>query len=327
MFKNRSNLRKMATIVACLAVCAVMSCGDDDGDNTVAVTDITVSPKMLTLAPGAKQTLTAIVEPEEAATSVTWTSSNAAAATVNAKTGEVTAVAADKGTAIITATAGGKSDVCIVTVSAMKTFPEILSYFQDDYMIEWKDINTEWEDQTYRIEMELRCAEGYIYLSESDHNPDPKDQIEVVKYIDYAKNEIIVLYPNNPEAFYLPLTANGYVYDYFHGYADIWQAGVKHPMQYAEIYVLVGDQYFLGKSVGATTMLGRPVTHYEYSYIMDNKNGEFWLDDATGAAMKVIEKQNGKIVRTREILQIKVGGVKLIDGLDISQYKIRPKQN
>ena len=85
---------------------------------TVAVESVTVSPKTLSLAVGAKQTLEAAVAPTTATNkTVTWSSNNTAAATVDATTGEVTAVASDKGTATITATADGKSDACVVTVT------------------------------------------------------------------------------------------------------------------------------------------------------------------------------------------------------------------
>ena len=328
MLVKSNFLRNVATIIACLAVTAIFSgCDSDDenGNNTVAVTDVSVFPQTLTLAVGAKQTLTAIVAPEEATNAtVTWTSSNAAAATVNATTGEVTAVAADKGTATITATAGGKSDACVVTVSSMKTNAEIMSYFQDDFMFEWKETRPDWDDKTYFTEMELSCAEGYIYIQDSDGaSTDPKNYRYVVDYINYAQNIHITLRPNNPQAYMI----GGNVPTYFHGEATRRDGSVKALVQFVLGGVLVGFPYSQGKIAGTATMLGRPVTHYTYSYNMDNIQGEFWLDDATGAVMKMIEKEGGQIVRTRETLKIKVGGVKLIDGLDISQYNIRPVQN
>ena len=81
---------------------------------TVEVTSVTVAPATLALEVGGSGNLTATVAPDNATNkTVTWTTSNAAVATVN--NGAVTAVA--KGSATITATAGGKSGTCAVTVS------------------------------------------------------------------------------------------------------------------------------------------------------------------------------------------------------------------
>lgn len=81
---------------------------------TVAVTGITLSRTEVTLVEGKSITLTATVTPTDATDkTVAWTSSNPAAATVDAN-GKVTAVAAGKTT--ITAKAGDKSATCAVTV-------------------------------------------------------------------------------------------------------------------------------------------------------------------------------------------------------------------
>ncbi len=81
--------------------------------DVVAVTGITLSQASLSLEEGESATLTATVQPSNATDkTVSWSSSNAAVATVS--DGVVTAV--KEGTAIITATAGGKSAQCSVTV-------------------------------------------------------------------------------------------------------------------------------------------------------------------------------------------------------------------
>ena len=86
---------------------------------TVAVESITLNVAELTLAPGASETLTATVLPENATDkTVTWSTSNAEIATV--ADGKVTAV--KEGEATITAKAGEKSATCKVTV-AKKTIP------------------------------------------------------------------------------------------------------------------------------------------------------------------------------------------------------------
>ena len=85
---------------------------------SIAVERITLSQSSATLTEGEEMTLTATVEPDDAAdTSVTWSSSNPSVATVD-NTGKVTAIA--PGTATITATANDGSGVsaqCEVTVT------------------------------------------------------------------------------------------------------------------------------------------------------------------------------------------------------------------
>ena len=85
----------------------------------VEATGVTLSQTTLGLGVGAKQTLTATVQPSNAADkTVTWTSSNPAVATVS--NGTVTGVKV--GSATITAkTANGKTATCAVTVSQQGT--------------------------------------------------------------------------------------------------------------------------------------------------------------------------------------------------------------
>ena len=81
----------------------------------IPVSSITLSQSTLTLAKGASETLTATVLPADATDpGVTWTTSNAAVATVDAN-GKVTAVGG--GHATITAKAGDKEATCAVTVN------------------------------------------------------------------------------------------------------------------------------------------------------------------------------------------------------------------
>lgn len=88
--------------------------------NTAAVQSVTVDPASASIAADISETvqLTATVAPANAPATVTWTSSDAAKATVDAN-GLVTAVAA--GSATITATStidSGKSDTATITVTA-----------------------------------------------------------------------------------------------------------------------------------------------------------------------------------------------------------------
>ena len=89
---------------------------------TIPVTGVTVSPTTATVTAGLTTQLTATVVPSNATNqNVSWSTSNAAVATVSA-TGLVTGVAA--GTAVITATTadGGKTASATVTVTAPSTF-------------------------------------------------------------------------------------------------------------------------------------------------------------------------------------------------------------
>ena len=85
-------------------------------DKTNTPDELTLDQTSLTLAPEATATLTANVE-------ATWTTSNAAVATVagNGKTAVVTAVA--EGNAIISATANGVTKTCVVLVKKGGTDP------------------------------------------------------------------------------------------------------------------------------------------------------------------------------------------------------------
>jgi uncharacterized protein YjdB len=93
------------------------TCAVTVATNVIAVTSVEISSTTLNLTEGDKQTLAATVKPDDATDkTVTWSSSAANIAEVNASTGEVTAKAA--GSATITATAGGVSVTCAVTVAA-----------------------------------------------------------------------------------------------------------------------------------------------------------------------------------------------------------------
>ena len=112
----------------CAMVCAfgLVACNNNEtpnengnnGTQTVAVESVTLNKTQLTLDVGGEETLTATVAPDNATDkTVTWSSDNAAVATV--ENGKVTAVSA--GSATITATAGDKSATCTVTVNAPVT--------------------------------------------------------------------------------------------------------------------------------------------------------------------------------------------------------------
>ena len=83
---------------------------------TIAVTGVTLNKTALTLNIGASETLTATVAPADATNKkVTWTSSDAAVASVDAN-GKVTGVKAGEATITVTTEDGGKTATCKVTV-------------------------------------------------------------------------------------------------------------------------------------------------------------------------------------------------------------------
>ncbi|MDR1200175.1 MAG: Ig-like domain-containing protein, partial [Tannerellaceae bacterium] len=108
-----------AGITATTANGKISKCAVTVAENVIGVTGVRITPATLALKAGDKQTLAATVEPENATDkTVTWSSSAATIAEVNASTGEVTAKAV--GTATITATAGGVSGTCALTVNAVE---------------------------------------------------------------------------------------------------------------------------------------------------------------------------------------------------------------
>lgn len=114
-------LRIAAALAALLAMTNFIGCkndDDDDGDETVAVTEVKITSTVKEVTAGETITLEATVLPENATSkTVTWTSDNNEVATV--KDGVVTGVKA--GEATITASAGGKTATVKVTVKAAAT--------------------------------------------------------------------------------------------------------------------------------------------------------------------------------------------------------------
>lgn len=94
------------------------ACGDKGYTDTIPVLGVTLDKQTMNLTAGSTGSLTATINPADAANkSLTWTSDNTAVATVN-ENGVVTAVA--EGTAKITVKTvdGEKTAVCTVTVTA-----------------------------------------------------------------------------------------------------------------------------------------------------------------------------------------------------------------
>ena len=115
---SRPALMRTACAIAMLAIVA---CGGDDnptGTPTVTVASVAITPTTASVVVGATTALTAVARDAQnntlAGRTITYTSSAAAIATVNA-TGVVTGVA--PGSAAITATSEGKSAVAQITVT------------------------------------------------------------------------------------------------------------------------------------------------------------------------------------------------------------------
>lgn len=101
----------LSLTLALISLALLASCGPDANKPTPTVTSITLQKDAATLQPGETLELTTTVSPADA--KVTFTTDNAAIATVSEK-GVVKAVA--PGTATITAQAGDKKATCTITV-------------------------------------------------------------------------------------------------------------------------------------------------------------------------------------------------------------------
>ena len=122
----RNNLfRDTALLVAAvLLTTAFWSCSKSKEEApeptppAVSVTGVTLDKSSISILVGASETLAATVSPKDAANKkVTWKSSNAAIASVDAN-GKVTGVKAGEATITVTTEDGGKTATCKVTVSA-----------------------------------------------------------------------------------------------------------------------------------------------------------------------------------------------------------------
>lgn len=88
---------------------------DDDGDDDVSVTGVSLDKTVAELEVGGTLTLTAAVEPANATNqNVSWSSSDVKVATV--ENGTVTAVAAGTADITVKTADGGKEATCTITV-------------------------------------------------------------------------------------------------------------------------------------------------------------------------------------------------------------------
>lgn len=108
--------RLFISLLACAAMLFAGCSSDDDPDDKVAVTGVSLDKPTLAIEVGDTETLTATIAPEEATDkTVTWSSDNETVATVDGD-GAVTAVAEGTATVTVTTKDGGKTASCTVTV-------------------------------------------------------------------------------------------------------------------------------------------------------------------------------------------------------------------
>ena len=123
--KNNLFRQAILLVAAVLLTTNFWSCSKEDVPEpippTVAVTGVTLDKTSISLLVGDSETLTATVSPKDAANKkVTWKSSNAAIASVDAN-GKVTGVKAGEATITVTTQDGGKTATCTVKVSGDQT--------------------------------------------------------------------------------------------------------------------------------------------------------------------------------------------------------------
>ena len=121
--KNNLLRQAILLVAAVLLSTSFWSCSKDEEPvpeptpPVVSVTGVTLNKTSTSIQVGGTETLTATVSPKDAANKkVTWKSSNAAIASVDAN-GKVTGVKAGEATITVTTEDGGKTATCKVTVS------------------------------------------------------------------------------------------------------------------------------------------------------------------------------------------------------------------
>ena len=146
---------------------------DDDNDNNdtpkpeVKVESVTLSATTLSVEAGKTAVLTATLNPSGATGSVTWTTSDAAVATVD--NGTVTGV--KEGTATITASVGDVKGECRVTVGKTGAdTPDVPELTGSDYYVFQLD-ETTYDANTSKIKLDLRVDDSskFLYIWEGTY--------------------------------------------------------------------------------------------------------------------------------------------------------------
>ena len=116
MTNFRFFMKNVAIIIACFTVVMLSSCGKDDKENKVPITNVLLNETTVTLEIGNTYQLVATVVPAQATNKdVTWVSSNAGVAEVDNQ-GRVTAKTEGTATVTVTTKEGNLTATCTVTV-------------------------------------------------------------------------------------------------------------------------------------------------------------------------------------------------------------------
>ena len=106
------NYKTLLLVLASIFMLSIVSCDDDDKDDTVVLSGISLDQATLEIEVESSTALVATLEPTGATGDISWSSSDPSVAVVN--NGIVTAIAT--GEATIAASAGAFSASCVVTV-------------------------------------------------------------------------------------------------------------------------------------------------------------------------------------------------------------------
>ena len=139
-------MKKLASLfVACTLVFGCVAFAACEEETKVDASSVTLDTAAFTLTVGETKTLTATVQPEDAADkTVTWTSSDNAIAAV--ADGVVTAISV--GSATITATCGKATATAVCTVESASAYEEVTSE-------EWMSAFDVFSNEEYRIDMDM----------------------------------------------------------------------------------------------------------------------------------------------------------------------------
>jgi len=142
---------------------------------------------------------------------------------------------------------------------------------------------------------EMRCDEGYALISGDS-----------VTFVDFGKNLLYILSAADKTGMATPL-GDGDAYKSFgmiaggflFGYDAYRDAGLK--------------------KVGSDTVIGRKATVYSIKWF--SVEYKFWVDNEYGITLKSSITADGE-TQTSEITELKVGGIKLSDMVNLSEYEI-----
>ncbi|MCC8132130.1 MAG: Ig-like domain-containing protein [Tannerellaceae bacterium] len=154
---NKFLLKGVAALLCLTTAFFTVPCSDDDDDTnqSVSVTGVTLDRGAFSIAPGNSYQLTATVQPTSATNqSVSWSSSDESVATV---TNDGTVTAVEEGTATITVTTaeGGYTATCTVTVEDGAEIPGETIYIDEAITA----------DVTFE-EKNIYILRGFIYVRE-----------------------------------------------------------------------------------------------------------------------------------------------------------------